>query len=62
MMVISLHDRIAGIPAMVEAMDQFFQYAKQHQGVVFMRKDDIAKMILNEKDPLVDDSEIQFNK
>ena len=62
MMVISLHDRIGGTPAMVEAMDQFIQYAKQHQGVVFMRKDDIAKMILKEKHPLVDDSEIQYNK
>jgi len=62
MMVISLHDRIGGTPAVVQAMDQFLQYAKQHQGVVFMRKDAIAKMIMQEKDPLVDDSESNFNK
>ena len=62
MMVISLHDRIGGTPAMVEAMDQFIQYAKQHKGVVFMRKDDIAKMILKEKNPLTDDSEIKYNQ
>lgn len=62
MMVISLHDRIGGTPAMVQAMDQFIQYAKQHQGVVFMRKSDIAKMELQDKNPLIDDSEIQYNK
>ena len=62
MMVISLHDRIGGTPATVQAMDQFLQYAKQHQGVAFMRKDEIAKMMMQEKDPLVDDAEINFNK
>jgi peptidoglycan/xylan/chitin deacetylase (PgdA/CDA1 family) len=61
MMVISLHDRIGGTPAMVEAMDQFIQYAKQNKGVVFMRKDDIAKLVLQEKNPLTDDSELEYN-
>jgi peptidoglycan/xylan/chitin deacetylase (PgdA/CDA1 family) len=61
MMVVSLHDRIGGTPAMVQAMDQFIQYAKKHQGVIFMRKDDIAKMILKEKNPLIDNSEAKFN-
>lgn len=62
MMVISLHDRIGGTPAMVEAMDQFIQYARQHKGVVFMRKDEIAKIVLNEKNPLTDNSEATYNK
>ncbi|BCA95530.1 hypothetical protein TUM19329_18910 [Legionella antarctica] len=61
MMVISLHDRIGGTPAMVEAMDQFIQYAKQHKDVVFMRKDDIAKIVLNEGNPLIDNSESKYN-
>ncbi len=62
MMSISVHDRIGGTPAIVQAMDQFIQYAKQHKGVVFMRKDDIARMVLNEKNPLIDNTEIEYNQ
>ncbi len=62
MMMVALHDRIGGTPAMVQAIDQFIQYAKQHSGVVFMRRDEIAKVVLNEKDPLIDNTEIEYNK
>jgi len=62
MMSVSLHDRIGGTPAMVQAVDQFIQYAKQHKGVAFMRKDEIAKIVLAEKNPLIDNTELEFNK
>ncbi|KTG21454.1 polysaccharide deacetylase [Pseudoalteromonas sp. XI10] len=48
MMSISAHDRLAGTPARVKALDDFITYAKQHKGVKFMRKDDIAKWILRQ--------------
>ncbi|MBL0740438.1 polysaccharide deacetylase family protein [Chryseolinea lacunae] len=47
-MSISFHDRIGGSPAMVAAAKQFFQYALKQKGVVFKRKDEIAKWILAE--------------
>ncbi len=50
MMSISAHDRLAGTPARVKALDNFITYAKQHKGVIFMRKDDIAKWILKQGD------------
>lgn len=46
MMSISTHDRIGGTPQMVRVLDQFLQYAKSHAGVVFMRKDEIARYAL----------------
>lgn len=61
MMSVSLHDRIGGSPAMVQAVDQFIRYARTHAGVAFKRKDDIAGIVLNEADPLVDDTEAIFN-
>lgn len=48
MMSISAHDRIAGTPARVKALDDFIQYAKQHTGVKFMRKDNIARWIMKQ--------------
>ena len=48
MMSISAHDRLAGTPARVKALDDFITYAKQHKGVKFMRKDYIAKWILRQ--------------
>jgi peptidoglycan/xylan/chitin deacetylase (PgdA/CDA1 family) len=62
MMSVSLHDRIGGTPAIVQAVDQFIEYAKQHKGVAFMRKDQIAQIVLNQQNPLVDDTEIEFNQ
>jgi len=61
MMSISLHDRIGGSPAIVHVVDQFIQYVKKHKGVVFMRKDEIAKMIKNDPNTPVDNSEAQYN-
>ncbi|WP_160137850.1 polysaccharide deacetylase family protein [Chryseobacterium sp. c4a] len=61
MMSISFHDRIGGTPAMVHAMEEFIKYTKEKQGVVFMRKDEIAKMVINDPDTPVDNSEAKFN-
>jgi len=62
MMSISFHDRIGGTPAMVNAMEQFIQYTKKYKGVVFMRKDDIAKMVQNDSKTPIDNSEERYNK
>nr|WP_308495383.1 polysaccharide deacetylase family protein [Duganella aceris] len=43
MMSVSAHDRISGSPQMVKVWDEFLRYAKSHPGVVFMRKDEIAR-------------------
>ncbi|WP_204117534.1 polysaccharide deacetylase family protein [Paraburkholderia sp. C35] len=47
MMSVSAHDRISGSPQMVRVWDEFLRYAKSHPGVAFMRKDDIARYVLN---------------
>lgn len=62
MMSVSLHDRIGGTPAIINVVNQFIEYAKQHEGVVFMRKDDIAKMVINDPNTPIDNAEIKFNK
>ena len=62
MMSISMHDRIGGTPAVVNVLDQFIKYAREHQGVVFMRKDDIAKMIKDDPNTPIDNSELKFNQ
>ncbi|MFT7899112.1 polysaccharide deacetylase family protein [Tenacibaculum ascidiaceicola] len=62
MMSVSLHDRIGGAPAIVNVVNQFIEYAKQHEGVVFMRKDDIAKMVINDPNTPIDNAELKFNK
>lgn len=46
MMSISTHDRIGGTPARVKVLGEFFAYAKKKPGVVFVRKDQIAKWAL----------------
>lgn len=61
MMSISFHDRIGGAPAMVKAMDSFIKYTKTKKGVVFMRKDDIAKMVLNDPKTPIDNAEQKYN-
>ncbi|MCX2477319.1 polysaccharide deacetylase family protein [Pedobacter sp. MC2016-05] len=61
MMSISFHDRIGGTPAMVHAMDEFIKYTHEKTGIVYMRKDDIAKMVINEANTLQDNSEAKFN-
>src|SRR6267154_2541406 len=42
MMSVSAHDRIAGRPARMRALEDFIQYAQSHSAVTFMRKVDIA--------------------
>ncbi len=46
MMSVSAHDRIAGRPARTKALEEFIVYAQKHRGVVFMRKDQIARFAL----------------
>ncbi len=50
MMSISTHDRIGGAPAIIAALDRFLRYAKQHSGVSFLRKDEIARFALQQND------------
>jgi peptidoglycan/xylan/chitin deacetylase (PgdA/CDA1 family) len=46
MMSVSAHDHISGSPQMVRAWDEFLRYAKSRPGVTFLRKDDIARYVL----------------
>jgi len=47
MMSVSTHDRISGIPGRVKLIEEFIKYAQKQKGVVFMRKDEIAKWALS---------------
>jgi len=47
MMSISAHDRIAGRPARAKVLEEFIIYAQRRPGVVFMRKDEIARFALS---------------
>jgi hypothetical protein len=46
MMSISTHDRISGVPGRVKSLKEFIKYGQKQKGVVFMRKDEIAKWAL----------------
>lgn len=48
MMSVSAHDRIAGRPSRARVLEEFIVYAQSHPGVVFMRKDEIARFALSE--------------
>lgn len=61
MMSISFHDRIGGQPAMMNAMEQFINYTKTKPAVVFMRKDEIAKMVLSDAKTPRDNAEKKYN-
>jgi peptidoglycan/xylan/chitin deacetylase (PgdA/CDA1 family) len=50
MMSISTHDRISETPARVNGLAEFIEYAQRHRGVVFMRKDGIARWALMQRD------------
>jgi peptidoglycan/xylan/chitin deacetylase (PgdA/CDA1 family) len=50
MMSVSTHDRIGGQPAIVKAVAGFIEYAQKHAGVAFMRKDEIARWVLDQPD------------
>lgn len=60
-MSVSLHDRIGGTPAIVRVVDEFIQYAKGHEGVVFMRKDEIAKLTKDDPATPRSDAESEYN-
>ncbi|MFT3794869.1 polysaccharide deacetylase family protein [Flavobacterium sp.] len=45
---ISFHDRIGGTPQMVKMTSDLLDYIKKHQGVSFKRKDEIARMTLQD--------------
>src|SRR5260370_20744060 len=47
MISVSAHDRLAGRPSRAKVLDQFIIYAPSHSGVVFMRKDEIARFALS---------------
>ena len=50
MMSVSTHDRISGTPARVRGLAEFIDYAQQHAGVHFLRKDEIARWALSQSD------------
>ncbi len=47
MMSVSAHDRITGRPSRAKVLEEFIVYAQNHPGVVFMRKDEIARFALS---------------
>jgi peptidoglycan/xylan/chitin deacetylase (PgdA/CDA1 family) len=47
MMSVSAHDRIAGRPSRTKVLEDFIAYAQRHAGVVFRRKDEIARFALS---------------
>jgi predicted ester cyclase len=47
MMSVSAHDRIAGRPPRTKTHEEFITYAQSHSGVVFLRKDEIARFTLS---------------
>ncbi len=48
MMPVPCHDRTTGRPARMKALREFIRYALGHPGVVFMRRDAIAEVVLAE--------------
>jgi len=50
MMSVSAHDRITGRPARTRALEEFIVYAQKQPGVVFLRKDQIARFALESSD------------
>jgi peptidoglycan/xylan/chitin deacetylase (PgdA/CDA1 family) len=46
MISVIAHDRVGGRPGRVGVLEEFIAYAQKHPGVVFMRKDEIAKFAL----------------
>ncbi|MEO8097716.1 MAG: polysaccharide deacetylase family protein [Acidobacteriota bacterium] len=46
MISVSAHDRVAGRASRMRVIEDFIVYAQKHSGVVFMRKDEIAKFAL----------------
>ena len=46
-MSVSAHDRIAGRPSRTKILEEFIVYAQSNPGIVFMRKDQIARFALS---------------
>lgn len=46
MMSIATHDRVAR-PSRAKVLDEFIAYAQSHKGVVFMKKEEIARFAMN---------------
>jgi peptidoglycan/xylan/chitin deacetylase (PgdA/CDA1 family) len=46
MMSVASHDRVAGRASRTRVIEEFIAYAQRHPGVVFMRKDEIARFAL----------------
>jgi hypothetical protein len=47
-MSIGLHPRITGNPARAHGLSEFIAWAKEQDGVVFMRRNDIAKKFIEQ--------------
>jgi hypothetical protein len=45
MMSVSAYDYISGRPARAKVLEEFIIYAQRRPGVVFLRKDEIAKFV-----------------
>jgi hypothetical protein len=46
MMSVATHDRVAR-PSRVRVLEEFIAYAQRHPGVVFMKKEEIARFASN---------------
>lgn len=51
MMSVGLHCRISGTPGRAPVLDRFLAYAREHEGVWFARRDEIARWIWREHPP-----------
>ena len=47
MISVASHDRVAGRASRTAVMEEFVTYAQKHSGVVFMRKDEIARFAMS---------------
>ncbi|VTU34301.1 putative urate catabolism protein [Variovorax sp. PBS-H4] len=59
MMSVSTHDRVAGRPFRVRSLGRFLEYALGHEGVVAMRKDQIAEIALADTATLRDENDAE---
>lgn len=59
MMSVSAHDRITGRPARTKVLEEFIVYAQKQPGVVFLRKDQIARLALESSATLREGSLMQ---
>jgi peptidoglycan/xylan/chitin deacetylase (PgdA/CDA1 family) len=57
MLVVACHDRVAGRPARAKALGEFLEYAQNHAGVWFARKDEIARWMLQDADLRMDEKQ-----